>query len=127
MSWQDQYESAAERELQAYELLPVDILLNNVEQGQYGQYNMVWHAISDRASLSQAAIPLFRILQRNDVDYLIRCNCAEALLDLLGHNDDPLQHLQKAVDLTSGKPADRLPYLTALHEELAKRVEMPVL
>lgn len=121
MSWQDQYENAADHERQEYDALTVDALLDAVERGQYGQYNMIWYVLAERATLQQAASTLFRTLQRDEVDYLIRCNCAETLLSLLGHDDDPLQCLQDAVNLSNGKPAERLPYLTAIKQEIAER------
>ena len=121
MSWKDQYENAADRERQEYDALAVDTLLEAVERGQYGQYHMIWYVLAERATLQQAASTLFRTLQRDEVDYLIRCNCAEALLSLLGHDNDPLQCLQDAVHLSSGPPAGRLPYLAAIRKEIAER------
>lgn len=123
MSWQDQYEAAADRERQAYQNEPLNSLLTAVDRGNYGQYNMIWPVIAEQATLQQAAGSLFRVLERTEVDYLIRCNCAETLLELLNPDDDDiLQRLQDAVDLTSGTPAECVPHLAALKQKLRERL-----
>ncbi|GAB3508909.1 hypothetical protein GCM10027341_45330 [Spirosoma knui] len=122
MSWQEHYENAAQQESDAYDTLSVENLIDQIERGQYGRYNMIWSALVSRATLSQAGWTLFRVLLRDDVAYLIRCNCAEALLELLGRTD-VLQTLDEAVNLTNGSPSQREPYLTALHQELTERLQ----
>ncbi|MFD2572237.1 hypothetical protein ACFSUS_16465 [Spirosoma soli] len=121
MSWQEHYENAARNESNTYETVSVENLLAQVGQGQYGAYNMIWYALAERATVHQAGWVLFRVLLRNDVSYLIRCNCAEALLQLLGRTD-VLQTLNEAIDLTNGSPTERQPYLTALQKELTARL-----
>ncbi|MBD2705860.1 hypothetical protein IC229_35005 [Spirosoma sp. BT702] len=119
--WQEQHERAAGKEQDRYGKLSVTDILHRVELGQYGEYNMIWHTLAEEAMLQQAGWTLFRVLQRDEVDYLIRCNCAEALLELLGRTD-VLQTLNEAVNLTKGSPAERQPYLLALEGELTQQL-----
>lgn len=124
MSWKDQYEHAAGQELQAYENQSIDALLRAVQQGQFGQYNMIWTALSDQATLDEAGWVLFGVLQQDKLDYLIRCNCAEALLELL-ERDDVLAILDEATNLSRGSAAQQTPYLHALRLELCSRIGEP--
>lgn len=121
MDWQEKYENAAQHEKDAYNRSLVEALLAQVEQGAYGMYNMIWYALAGQATLEQAGWTLFSVLRRNEVDYLIRCNCAETLLQLLGRTD-VLKALTEAVNLTNGSPTKRQPYLTALQQELTERL-----
>lgn len=123
MDWQEQYETAADREQQAYTNLSIAQLLDLIQQGHYGKYNQIWHVLADQATLTQAGWPLFNVLYQ-DIDYLIRCNCAEALLELLGRTD-VMSILQESVNLTAGTPAERGPYLKALEEELIRTIGKP--
>lgn len=54
MSRKGQYENEAGQELQAYKNQSVDELLQSIQQGQFGQYNMIWTALSEQATLEQA-------------------------------------------------------------------------
>ncbi|CCG99661.1 hypothetical protein FAES_1651 [Fibrella aestuarina BUZ 2] len=121
MSWQDQYEQAAQRERTGFDELPVDTLLRYVEAGQYGDYYGLWHSVAQRATLQQAGWVLFRVLQREELAFLVRCTCAEALLRLLGRTDE-LALLNEAVNLSSGTMAMHEPYRLALQHELANRL-----
>jgi hypothetical protein len=123
MDWQEQYETAADREQQAYETQPIAQLLEQIKQRQYGSYNMIWSVLAERATLSEAGWPLFDVLHR-DIDYLIRCNCAEALLQLLGRTD-VMDVLRESVNLTAGTPTDRGPYIKALEQELIHTIGKP--
>lgn len=124
MSWKDQYESAAERESAAYEAMSVKTLLSHVQQGQYGQYHMIWSAVAEQATLKEAAWTLFDVLQHDKSDYLLRYNCAKALLELMGR-EDVMEIPDEVVNLSRGTPAMRLPYLTALQQELISRIGQP--
>ncbi|WP_420149062.1 hypothetical protein [Spirosoma sp.] len=119
--WREQYEQAAGKEHNRYTTLSVADMLQRIDQGVYGEYNMIWRTLAEEATLQQAGWTMFRVLQRNEVDYLIRCNCAEALLELLGRTD-VMQTLDEAVKLTSGTLVERRPYLTALQQELTERL-----
>ncbi|GAB3704959.1 hypothetical protein GCM10027592_36880 [Spirosoma flavus] len=119
--WREQYEQAAGNEKDRYATLAVTDLLQRIERGDYGDYNMIWHTLAEEATLQQAGWTMFRVLQRDAVDYLIRCNCAEALLELLGRTD-VMQILDEAVKLTSGTPPERLPHLKALEQEITERL-----
>ncbi|UFH57536.1 hypothetical protein [Spirosoma sp. KNUC1025] len=121
MSWQEDYEKAAQQEYDLYNAQSVAAILNRIERGEYGVYNMIWYTLAEEATLPQAGWTLFRVLQRDELDYLIRCNCAEALLQLLGRTDVMLI-LNEAVNLTSGTPAKRQPYLAVLQQELTERL-----
>ena len=82
-TWKDYYDEAAEMERQHLRKLPIETILENVKQGRYGSYYVVWEIIGRRANLEEAGLILIEVLER-DIDYLIRMNCAlYALLKLM--------------------------------------------
>lgn len=120
MDWQEEHENAADKERQYYDELPVEQLLKLVSDGQYGNYDTIWHSLAERATLQQAAWVLFAVLN-TDEEYLIRCNCAEALLYLLGRAD-VMQVLDESVALSAGTPHERAPHLAALKQEILQKL-----
>lgn len=121
MDWKEQYEASADKERDRYDQQPVTVLLEQVSMGQYGDYNTLWRSLAERATLQEAALPLFSVLQNDSLDFLIRCNCAEALLHLLGR-EDGLTILEEAVNLSRGTVAMRHPYLMTLQHEINTRL-----
>lgn len=122
MDWQEEYENAADKERQYYDELPVEHLLSLVSDGQYGNYNTIWHSLEERATLKQAAWVLFVVLN-TDEEYLTRCNCAEALLYLLGR-EDVMQVLAESVALSANTPDERAPHIAALKQEILQQLQV---
>ncbi|GAB2596018.1 hypothetical protein [Spirosoma areae] len=118
MDWQEEYEKAADYEKRAYEALPVDSLIEQISQGQFGTYNMIWRVLAQRATVQQVGWPFFQVLD-SDAEYLIRCNCAEALLTLLGR-EGVMAILREAAALTYGPLAGRMTQVSALKRELSQ-------
>ena len=89
--FQDRWEQEAERERRAYDAQPVSALLNDIEQGSYGQYYQIWSSLGARARLEEVRWRLFDLLSSN-ADYLVRNHCAEALIAIAGLDLQP-EHL----------------------------------
>ncbi len=123
MDWQEQYEKAADAEGASYSEMPLEQVLQLVKQGSYGDYYSIWRDVEDRATLDQAGWLLYEVLH-HDIDYLIRCNAAEALLTLLGCTD-VMANLDRAVVLTAHTVEERRPHLTALKQELEEKIGTP--
>lgn len=120
MDWQEQYERAAEAERNEYKLMPLEQVLLHIKEGRYGVYPSIWRDVETRATLEQAGWLLYEVLHR-DIEYLIRCNAAEALLTLMGYTD-VIENLDRAVSLTAHSVEERTPHLTALYHELIERL-----
>jgi hypothetical protein len=80
--WKEQYEDAASEEKKRLSNMDVEKLLQNVRQGQYGDYHQIWYALAEKATLEQVGWTLYNILSSN-IDYLHRYHAAAALLKLL--------------------------------------------
>ncbi len=123
MNWQEQYENAADSEGDSYSEMPLEQVLHQIKQGSYGDYYSIWRDVENRATLAEAGWLLYEVLHR-DIDYLIRCNAAEALLTLLGCTD-VMENLDRAVALTAHTVEERAPNLTALKQELEEKIGPP--
>ena len=80
--WKEQYEDAAGDEKKRLSNTDVESLLQNVRQGQYGDYRQIWYALAEKATLEQAGWTLYTVLA-SPIDYLHRYHAAAALLKLL--------------------------------------------
>jgi hypothetical protein len=123
MDWQEQYENAADAEGDSYSDMPLKQVLYLIKQGCYGEYYSIWRDVEERATLAEAGWLLYEVLHR-DIDYLIRCNAAEALLTLLDCTD-VMENLDRAVTLTAYTVEERAPHLTALKQELEEKIGPP--
>ena len=82
MNWRQDWEYHSEQNRKKLDAIPVEQLLRQVRNGQYGDYYSIWYSIAERSTLKQAGWILFEILSKK-IDYLYRYHCAAALLSLL--------------------------------------------
>jgi hypothetical protein len=97
MNWQEMWEEFALLERNKYEAMETESLLADVSAGIWGNYYTIWYVTAEKASASEAAPVLLKVL-RTDSDYLYRYHAASALLQLTG-----LHHFN-AVDLSGDHP-----------------------
>jgi len=113
--WRDEYERHADHEAEAVDTLPIRMLAERIQRGEYGDYYAIWRSLARRASLHEVGWTLFDVLQR-PIDYLYRYHCASALLQLLN-----VQTLQP-VHLSSGAPAAIVANLREVEKLLESRI-----
>ena len=115
--FQERWEREAGAEYDRYMARPAGSLLADVIAGRYGKYYQLWRAVAAKATLAEAAWPLFAVL-RSGAPYLDRYHCADALLSLLGTPAyDPVR-------FTGGRP-DQAAQLDRLELLLRERVGEP--
>ena len=80
--FQEDWEHEAGKESAMFDHLPVPELLERINSGRHGDYYTIWYSLARKASLAEAARPLFDVVS-SQADYLIRYHAAAALI-LLG-------------------------------------------
>ena len=82
-TWKDHYNDFAQKEREYIRQMPIENILADVKNKRYGQYYTVWEIIAQKSTLEEAGMILIEVLEQ-DIDYLIRMNCASyALLKLM--------------------------------------------
>lgn len=115
MSWQEEWERAANEELAWTRQQPVDELLARLKHRAFGGYLVLPDVIAEKATLAQAGWPLFEVLMDDSLDYLHRYHCAEALIKLMG--GAPFE----PVDLSANR-AERPAHLAEMAVLLEKQI-----
>lgn len=119
MHWKDRYEFESAQESQRMDKLSEQALIAKIEQDNLDQYFGVWRAIGRKGSLANAAMPMWRYLQRNPgkQKMLHRYHCAAALFQILGMSDPASENeLRKQVQWDSHGEEARQQALLELKE-----------
>lgn len=98
--WKQQYEHAADEELDRYTRRSLADLLLDIRSGSTGEYSTIWEAVARKATPQEAGWVLYDVLN-SDRPYLERYHCAKALLRILGCNEF------EAVELSASWPQVR--------------------
>jgi hypothetical protein len=91
--FQERWEIEAGKESDSYMALSTADLTHRIQHGEYGQYFTIWPAVAAKCDLSAVVDKMLEIL-RSDLDYLIRYNCAEALISMSGGYTDGFHAVQ---------------------------------
>jgi len=113
--WKTVWEDNADNERKTYNSMEVGEVLRMVKEGHYGDYYSIWYSISERATLEQAGYVLLEVLHR-DIRYLLRANCAGALIRLM--NEKQI----RGVDLSADRP-DQNEFLEKIEKKLGELIE----
>ena len=113
--WKTVWEEYADGEKKSYDSMAVEEVLLKVTEGHYGSYYSIWYSISERATLEQAGHILLDVLH-GDSRYLIRANCAGALLRLMN------EEVIRGVDLSADRP-DQDEFLARIEEKMNDLIE----
>lgn len=108
--WKTIWEDNADLERKLFDSTAVEELLEMVKAGDYGSYYSIWSSIADRATLRQAGRSFLDVLY-GDENYILRANCAQALMTLMNEEDI------RGVDLTADRP-DQNEFLEKIEEKM---------
>lgn len=81
--FQEHWEQEADKARKQYDACSVSELLAEICAKRYGRHFQIWYSLGARASLSEAGLILFRVLE-SQADYLVRNHCAAALISIAG-------------------------------------------
>jgi hypothetical protein len=89
MHWRDRYEYEAGQEFNSLDKLNERELVEKIEKNHIGSYFAIWRVIARKGTPSQAAMPMWRYLQRSPGERNMhnRYHCAAALFQILGRPD----------------------------------------
>ena len=89
MHWRDRYEYEAGQEFKTLDKLYERDLVEKIERNHLGKYFAIWRVIAQKGTVSHAAMPMWRYLQRSPGERNMhnRYHCAAALFQILGIAD----------------------------------------
>jgi hypothetical protein len=99
MDWKDRWEEHALQEAENFSRFTEDYLLGLIEQGSYGDYYHIWHAIADKKNPLRAVPVLLQALHKIETrreiyyDQLHAIHCATAVCQLLNLDEKERQAL----------------------------------
>lgn len=92
--WKEMWENHAEHEAQEMEASAEDVLLNQIKNGYYGSYYVIWRVIAERNNPQKSVPILLAALEKIETDRAVyyddlnAIHCAEAICKLLKINDE---------------------------------------
>jgi hypothetical protein len=89
MHWKDRYEYEAAGESNTLNRLSERELVSRIERNLVGSYFALWRAIAKKGTVANAAMPMWRYLQRSPGERNMhnRYHCAAALFQILSMPD----------------------------------------
>jgi hypothetical protein len=88
-NWRDRWDEEAQLEIQAYQVLSEEELLEQIKRGKTGHYYQIWRVIAEKGTITHAVQILWEFLKGNPgtTKMLDRYHCAGALFAILGMPD----------------------------------------
>ena len=123
MHWKDRYEYEAAGEFSRFSKLNERELIEKIEKNHLGKYFAIWRVIAQKGTVSHAAMPMWRYLQRSPGERNMhnRYHCAAALFQILGIPDPASESdLRKQVQWDSQGEEARQQALLSLRDIIEK-------